>query len=477
MANPHRLMRLEEDSLGTVEVPLRALWGAQTQRALDNFAISGIRIGRFDTLVTALAMIKKAAAKSNSGLGLLEAQRTEAIIAACDALIAGSHRRSFPVDVIQGGAGTSVNMNANEVIANLANEALGHERGSYAAVHPNDDVNRSQSTNDVYPSAVKLSLALQSRPLLAALGSLADAFDERATAFQSVVKLGRTQLQDAVPMTLGQEFHAFASTLRKDALQLQADLPQLYELNLGGTAVGTGLNAPEGYRQSVMAALVEISGLPLRAAPDMLEASWDMGPFMSLSGLLRRLAVKLSKIANDLRLLSSGPRGGLGEILLPEVQPGSSIMPGKVNPVIAEVVNQVCFQVIGNDAATTFAAEAGQLQLNAMEPLIAFNLHISMQLLVRAMTTLEHRCVRGIVADERRCREHLDASVVSATALVPLIGYRRSARLAKDALRQRRTIAELAVAEGLVTPPQLAALDPLLLANPHARPAGRPAPK
>ncbi|CDP52465.1 Aspartate ammonia-lyase [Devosia sp. DBB001] len=470
MANTGKIFRSEEDSLGSIDVPAHALWGAQTQRAVENFAISGIRIGQFDTLIVALGMIKKAAARANGKLGALAPEKVAAIEAACNALIAGGHRRAFPIDAIQGGAGTSVNMNVNEVIANLANEKAGQGRGSYGFIHPNDDVNRAQSTNDVYPSAVKLSLVLASKRLEAVLENLAASFEDRAGAFAGVVKLGRTQLQDAVPMTLGQEFGAFATTLRKDVAAIRAAVPALCEINLGGTAVGTGLNAPEGYAAIVIEELAGISGLPVQLAEDMLEASWDMGAFVSLSGLLKRIATKLSKIANDLRLLSSGPRGGIGEIRLPEVQPGSSIMPGKVNPVIPEVVNQVCFQVMGNDVAITMAAEAGQLQLNAMEPLIAFNLHVSLQLLERAIVTFDERCVSGIVADGARCRAHLDASVVTATALVPVIGYRRSARLAKDALTKHRTVSELALEENLIGPNGLALLDPMKLAFPHAGP-------
>lgn len=462
-----RAFRQEEDSLGPVEVPEDALWGAQTQRAVENFDISGIRVGRFGTLITALAMIKKAAARSNCTLGILDQRRADAIERAADKLISGQHHRSFPIDAIQGGAGTSVNMNANEVIANLANEAEGHARGTYGLIHPNDHVNCSQSTNDVYPSAVKLSLALASKSLVSALDQLAASFEAKAEQFQSVVKLGRTQLQDAVPMTLGQELGAYAASLRKDIDQIGRDIPALYELNLGGTAIGTGLNAPDGYAALVIAQLSEISGMPLRSAANLFEATWDTSAFLSLSGTLRRVAVKLSKISNDLRLLSSGPRGGLGEVRLPEVQPGSSIMPGKVNPVIPEVVNQVCYQVIGNDAAIAFAAEAGQLQLNAMEPLIAFDLHVSIQLLERAILTMDERCIRGLEANVEQCRAHLDAGVATVTALVPVIGYRQSAKLAKEALHQRRTVAEMAVSEGAIGQDQVTILDPLRLAFPN----------
>jgi len=460
-------IRLEQDSLGWVEVDSAALWGSQTQRALDNFSISGIPIGRFGTLIVALAMIKMAAARTNCRLGRLSPEKCRAIEVVCAELIAGQHVSAFPIDVIQGGAGTSVNMNVNEVIANIANEREGFVLGSYAFIHPNDDVNCSQSTNDVYPSAVKLSLLLASGGLHAALAGLADSFAEKAGAFADVVKLGRTQLQDAVPMTLGQEFGAFAATVRKDIAALDDVLRDLHELNLGGTAIGTGLNAPEGYSEAVIAELATIAGMRFVRAGDLIEANWDMGAFVSLSGVLKRIASKLSKIANDLRLLSSGPRGGLGEIVLPEAQPGSSIMPGKVNPVIPEVVNQVCFQVFGNDVAITAAAEAGQLQLNAMEPLIAFNLHVSLLLLERATTTLDGLCVQGIAADAARCRSHLDASVVTATALTPLIGYTKSAELARTALRMSRTVRDLAIEQQVLDVETAHLLDPLALARPQ----------
>lgn len=459
--------RREFDSLGEVNVPAGALWGAQTERARGNFRISGITIDRFPHLISALAMTKKAAARANARLGVLSHEKFEAICAACDEIIEGEHREAFPLDAIQGGAGTSVNMNANEVIANLANERLGGRRGTNAPINPNDDVNRSQSTNDVYPTAVRLSLILAHADLEAAIAALAGSFDERAIAFAETVKLGRTQLQDAVPMTLGQEFAAFAAVLREDVARLREMLPLLGEVNLGGTAIGTGLNTPQGYSEQAIVELSEISGHRLTRAANLIEASWDMGAFVLFSGMLKRLATKLSKISNDLRLLSSGPRGGLGEIRLPAAQPGSSIMPGKVNPVIPEVVNQVCFQVIGNDLAVTFAAEAGQLQLNAMEPLIAFNLHFSIQMLRAAIKVLDEDCVQGIEADAARSREHLEASVGTVTALVPLIGYGPSAELAKDALRLDRKIADLAVERGLVTQDQATELlDPMLLAFP-----------
>ncbi|MGO4572038.1 aspartate ammonia-lyase [Microvirga sp. 2TAF3] len=459
--------RREYDSLGPVDVPAEVLWGGQTERARRNFRISGIPVSRFPWLLAALAMTKQAAARANARLGGLSEVKRDAIEAACVEIIDGKHHDAFPLDAIQGGAGTSLNMNMNEVVANLANERLGGKRGLYDPVHPNDDVNRSQSTNDAYPTAVRLSLLLARLSLEEALADLANSFDERARAFADVIKLGRTQLQDAVPMTLGQEFSAFATVIREDIARLNEMAPLLSEVNLGGTAIGTGLNAPKGYAEVALVELSAISGMPLVRASNLLEASWDMGAFVLFSAMLKRSATKLSKIANDLRLLSSGPRGGLGEIHLPEMQPGSSIMPGKVNPVIPEVVNQVCFQVIGNDLAVTLAAEAGQLQLNAMEPLIAFNLHVSLQLLERAVRTLDEQCVQGIQADAERCRVHLDASVGIVTALVPLIGYGRSAELAKDALKLGRRVPDLAIERGLITEAEAATLlDPMKLAHP-----------
>jgi aspartate ammonia-lyase len=420
-------------------------------------------------LISSLAMVKRAAARANARIWQLPAEKLQAVERACIEIASGEHAMAFPVDVIQGGAGTSTNMNMNEVIANLANLNLGGELGRYAPVHPNDDVNRSQSTNDVYPTAVRLSVILAAAPLKAALADLVAVLVEKSAAFGTIVKLGRTQLQDAVPMTLGQEFSAFATVLQEDIERISEMEALLCEVNLGGTAIGTGVNAAPGYANHAIAELREISGVPLLRARNLVEASWDMGAFVLFSAMLKRLATKLSKIANDLRLLASGPRGGLGEILLPQMQPGSSIMPGKVNPVIPEMVNQVAFQVIGNDLALTLAAEAGQLQLNAMEPLIAFNLHASLHLLTRAVRSLNVQCIAGIEADPLRCRAHLDAGVSVVTALVPLIGYANAAALALDALRLGRPIAEVAVERGLFSAEDSRRLlDPLALAFPAA---------
>ncbi|QJP15759.1 aspartate ammonia-lyase [Starkeya sp. ORNL1] len=462
-------VRTEHDTLGMVEVPSEALWGAQTERARRNFDVTGLPIGSLRELVGALAMVKRAAARANFRIGQLSPEKLQAIEQACNEIASGKHAAAFPVDVIQGGAGTSTNMNMNEVIANLANVSLGGAPGRYEPVHPNDDVNRSQSTNDVYPTAVRLSVILAAAPLKAALADLVAVLEEKSAAFTAIVKLGRTQLQDAVPMTLGQEFSAFATVLQEDIGRIGEMETLLCEVNLGGTAIGTGVNAAPGYANHAIAELRAISGVPLLRARNLVEASWDMGAFVLFSAMLKRLATKLSKIANDLRLLASGPRGGLGEILLPQMQPGSSIMPGKVNPVIPEMVNQVAFQVIGNDLAVTLAAEAGQLQLNAMEPLIAFNLHASLHLLTRAVRSLNVHCIAGIEADSARCRAHLDAGVSVVTALVPLIGYSNAAALALEALRLGRPIAELAVERGLFNAEDSRRLlDPLALAFPAA---------
>ena len=427
-------MRTDADSLGVVEVPDHALWGAQTQRAVGNFRASGIAVGHFPALVRALAQVKLAAARVNAAQGRLPPPLADAIATAAGDVIAGAHADQFPVDVFQGGAGTSSNMNANEVLANLALRHLGHPPGDHGVIHPNDHVNLCQSTNDVYPTAIRIALMAETAGLQAGLTALADAFAAKGRDFAGIEKLGRTQLQDAVPMTLGQEFGAFASTLREDVARLDEVLRLFAEVNLGGTAIGTGLLAPGEYRAAVVPELAAITGLPLVPCADLIESSWDTGAFVLFSGLLKRTATKLSKIANDLRLLSSGPRGGLGEISLPAMQPGSSIMPGKVNPVIPEMVNQIAFQVIGADLMVTLAAEAGQLQLNAFEPVIAYNLLTSITLLTRGATALATLCVAGITANPDRCRDHLDRSTARITAMVPEIGYARAAERAKAML-------------------------------------------
>lgn len=432
--------RLEHDLLGGRAVPADAYWGIHTLRAVENFPISGRPVGEIPELVRALAAIKQAAALANTDLDLLPLDSRDAIIAACEEIRAGALHDQFIVDQIQGGAGTSTNMNANEVIANLALEKLGHQHGEYVHLHPNDDVNKSQSTNDVYPTALRLAVLLNMEDFRREHQRLCDAFEAKASEFDGIGKVGRTQLQDAVPMTLGQEFRSFAHTIEEDIDRLQEASKLLLEINLGGTAIGTGVNTPVNYADVAVAQLQQVSGFAVKASRNLVEASSDLGGFVAFSGILKRIAVKLSKICNDLRLLSSGPRSGFGEIRLPAVQAGSSIMPGKVNPVIPEVVNQVAFQVIGNDLTVTLAAEAGQLQLNAMEPIAIFNILPSMRILKRAMACLTDRCVTGIEADEDRCRYLLENSLAVVTSLVPQIGYERAARVAKYALAKNVSV-------------------------------------
>ncbi|MDF1701957.1 MAG: aspartate ammonia-lyase [Planctomycetota bacterium] len=441
-------VREERDLLGTREVPSNARYGIQTLRAVENFPITGIHIGHFPTLIRALAMVKKAAARANHALDLLDGDVAEAIDDACDEILDGHWHGHFVVDVLQGGAGTSTNMNANEVIANRALEILGHPRGAYEYCHPNNHVNLSQSTNDAYPTAIRVATVLEQRELGAALRELVAALRIKAQDFGGVLKMGRTQLQDAVPMTLGMEMEAFAVTTAEDVARLDEAATLMLEVNLGGTAIGTGINADPRYQALAVDALRDISGLELVSAENLIEATADTGAYVHFSGVLKRIAVKLSKICNDLRLLSSGPRCGLGELNLPAMQPGSSIMPGKVNPVIPEVVNQVAFNVIGNDLAITMAAEAGQLQLNVMEPLITFNLFESMNMLTAAVRTLTSRCIRGITANPEHTRHAVEHSIGLVTAVVPVLGYERASEIAKEALNTGRSVREILLAAG-----------------------------
>ena len=444
--------RIEHDSLGDREIDNTLYYGVHTTRAVENFPITGIRLNHFPDLVRALAMVKLAAARSNRELGILNEERTNSIAVACERIIAGEHHDQFVVDMIQGGAGTSSNMNANEVIANMALESLGRQKGDYDHVHPNDHVNLSQSTNDVYPTSIRLAVIFISRTLIEQQRKLSEAFRIKSAEFSGIAKVGRTQLQDAVPITLGSEFASYASTIEEDIVRV-TELSQILKvINLGGTAVGTGINTPEGYTETVVRHLSDISGVKLDSAADLVDASSDMGAFVSFSGLLRRVAVKISKICNDLRLLSSGPRAGFGEIVLPPVQAGSSIMPGKINPVIPEVVNQVAYQVVGNDVTITMAAENGQLQLNAMEPVIAFNLLESIRIMANAMRVLRERCVIGIAADKERCQLLLHNRLVLATALVPKLGYEKAAEVAKAAQNSRRSVSEVIFESNLMTP-------------------------
>jgi len=447
--------RLEHDLLGERHVHAAALYGIQTLRALENFPISGVSIGEFPTLVAALASVKEAAAMANQELGLLDPTIAGAIVHAARRLRAENFHDHFPVDMIQGGAGTSTNMNANEVIANLALESLGFARGRYDVIHPNNHVNLSQSTNDVYPTAVKVALHASIADLQSTMGALAGAFLRKGEEFSTFIKMGRTQLQDAVPMTLGQELTAFAHTILEDVDRLTEAQSLIREINMGATAIGTGITAPNGYAESVRRHLSNITNITLITAPDLIEATADTGVFVQLSGVLKRCAVKLSKICNDLRLLSSGPRTGFGEINLPAMQPGSSIMPGKVNPVIPEVVNQVCFDIIGGDVTITMAAEGGQLQLNVFEPIIAYRLLSGMMTLTRACEVLQHRCVEGITANVDRMRHFVEHSIGIVTALVPILGYETSTAIAKEALATGRGVYDLVLNAGLMTRAQL----------------------
>ena len=461
--------RSEHDLLGNKDVPADVYYGVHTLRARENFDITGISIAIYPDLLRALAQIKKAAALANQQLGLLDAKCASAIAAACDEIIAGHLHEQFVVDVIQGGAGTSTNMNANEVIANRALEILGHPRGEYQYLHPNEHVNMSQSTNDVYPTALKLATYIGIFALVEAMAYLRRAFERKAAEFADVLKMGRTQLQDAVPMTLGQEFLTYAVMLGEDEERLKEAALLIREINLGATAIGTGINAHPDYAPLVCRKLAEISGIPVVTAPNLIEATQDCGSFVQLSGVLKRVAVKLSKTCNDLRLLSSGPRAGFGEINLPPRQAGSSIMPGKVNPVIPEVVNQIAFEVIGNDMTVTFAAEAGQLQLNAFEPIIAHSLFKSVQHLRKGCYTLADRCVDGITANRDALLASVRNSIGIVTALNPYIGYANATEVATEAHASGKGVAEIVLARGLMSKEMLdEVLRPEVLTRPQA---------
>ena len=447
--------RIEHDLLGEREVPIDRYYGIQTLRATENFDISGITIRHYPRLIKSLAYIKKAAALTNTELGLLDVKTADAICRACDDILSGSLHDEFVVDVIQGGAGTSTNMNANEVIANRALEILGYEKGRYDVLHPLNHVNMSQSTNDVYPTALRMTLSEKLDGLMKEMKYLRDAFARKADEFADVIKMGRTQLQDAVPMTLGQEFGAWAIMITEDIQRVSEAQSLIREINMGATAIGTGLNAHPDYARLVTEKLRELTGIPVVGAENLVEATQDAGAYVQLSGVLKRVATKLSKICNDLRLLSSGPRAGLHEINLPAMAPGSSIMPGKVNPIIPEVVNQVAFEVIGNDITVTLAAEAGQLELNVMEPVIAFNLFTSLDMLGRACRTLADRCVDGITANRDVCRRMVENSIGLVTALNPYIGYEKSTQVAGEALKSGRSVYEIVLEKGYLSQQQL----------------------
>lgn len=447
--------RTEHDLLGDREVPADVYYGVHTLRAVENFPITGTPISIYPELIKALAYIKQAAAQANHELGLLDGPRCDAIVAACAELLGGKLHDQFVVDVIQGGAGTSTNMNANEVIANRALELMGHNKGEYQYLHPNEQVNIGQSTNDVYPSALKVATWFGILGLVDAMGVLRRAFERKAEEFKHVLKMGRTQLQDAVPMTLGQEFSTYAVMLGEDEERLREAALLICEINMGATAIGTGITAHPDYAPLILKRLKEITGIPLMTAPNLIEATQDCGAFVQLSGVLKRVAVKLSKTCNDLRLLSSGPRAGLGEINLPAMQAGSSIMPGKVNPVIPEVVNQIAFEVIGNDITVSFAAEAGQLQLNAFEPIIAHSLFKSVSHLRNGCLTLAERCVSGITANEARLRATVENSIGIVTALNPYIGYANATAVAQEAHATGGSVYEIVLQKGLLTREEL----------------------
>jgi len=463
-------MRLEHDLLGEKPIPDDVYYGVQTARALENFHISAVPISQYPDLIRALAIVKLAAARANYECKQFDEQVLHGIEGACQEIIDGRLHDQFKVDLIQGGAGTSTNMAANEVIANRALEFMGFKKGQYEHCDPHNHVNCSQSTNDAYPTALHIAIILLNERLIARLRRLVDAFRHKGDEFRDVIKMGRTQLQDAVPMTLGQEFHAFAESLDNEVVALERVENVLYEVNMGGTAIGTGLNAPAGYAQRCVNHLAQITGRPVKGAINLVEATQDTQPFVLFSSVLKSLAIKLSKICNDLRLLSSGPRAGLNEINLPAMQPGSSIMPGKVNPVIPEVVNQVCFKAIGNDLAVTLAAEAGQLQLNVMEPIIAFCILESQTMFANAADTLRQHCIDGITANNDVCRRYVEHSIGVVTALNPLLGYDTATQLAAEAMKTGKGIVELVRDKHLLSEEQISTvLDPKAMTGTSGR--------
>ena len=460
--------RVESDLIGELQVPADAYYGVQTQRALNNYKISSSKMCDYPEYIIAIAYVKMAAAAANAELGVLDKKIGDAIVEACKEIVAGKFWDQFPVDMMQGGAGTSVNMNANEVIANRALELMGHNKGEYQYCSPNDHVNCAQSTNDAYPTAFRYTFVRMNKNLEAALKRLIASFRAKGEEFKDIIKMGRTQLQDAVPMTSGQEFSAFANNLEEEIANLERNVVLLKEINMGGTAIGTGLNAVPGFAELCTKRLSEFSGDSFEKAPDLVEATPDTGAYVSYSAALKRLAVKLSKICNDLRLMASGPRCGLHEINLPPMAPGSSIMPGKVNPVIPEVTNQVCFKVIGNDTAVAFAAEAGQLQLNVMEPVIVQSILESQTWLTNVMDTLRTRCIDGITVNADHCYAMVKNSIGIVTALNPYIGYKASTKVAKEALETGGSVYDLVLEHGYMTKEKLdEALDPKAMTASH----------
>jgi aspartate ammonia-lyase len=464
--------RAEHDSLGEREIPNNAYYGVQTARALENFAISGVPLRNFAHFVNALAYVKKAAAQANAELKCLDAKVAKAIVDACDEILAGKFHEHFVVDMMQGGAGTSTNMNANEVIANRGLELMGHAKGAYKHLHPNDHVNCSQSTNDAYPTAIKLAVIFSLKDTLAAMGELRDALDAKGAEFAHVLKMGRTENQDAVPMTLGQEFGAYAKMVDTAMTALHRAAEELHDLNMGATAIGTGICSPPGYADLVTRRLAEGTGLPLKKAVNLVEATQDSGAFAQMAATLKRAAVQVSKICNDLRWLSSGPRCGLSEIHLPPMQPGSSIMPGKVNPVIPELVSQVCQQIVGYDVTIGMASEASELELNMAEPIIAYDLLHGLMIFKNACVALVARCITGIKANEERCRQYVQNSIGIVTALNPVIGYEKSASIAKEALLTGGSVYDLVLQKGWLTKEKLDdLLSPAKMTDPRQLPA------
>ena len=465
---PKTKFRVESDLLGELQVPADAYYGVQTQRALNNYKISTTQMLHYPEYIIAIAYVKMAAAEANAELGVLDRTIADAIVKACQEIVDGKFHDQFPVDMMQGGAGTSVNMNANEVIANRALEIMGHQKGEYQFCSPNDHVNCAQSTNDAYPTAFRYTFIRMNKHLVENLTKLIAAFRAKGEEFKDIIKMGRTQLQDAVPMTSGQEFNAFANNLEEELANLDRNVKLLHEINMGGTAIGTGLNAVPGFAKLCTEYMTKLTGDEFLAAPDLIEATPDTGAYVSYSGSLKRLAVKLSKICNDLRLMASGPRCGLHEINLPPMAPGSSIMPGKVNPVIPEVTNQVCFKVIGNDMTVALAAEAGQLQLNVMEPVIAESIIESITWLTNAMETLRVKCIEGITVNAEHCHQMVINSIGIVTALNPYIGYKNSTKVAKEALQTGRSVYDIVLEKGLMTKEKLdAALNPAAMCASH----------
>lgn len=443
--------RVESDLLGSRKIPAKALYGVQTLRGLENFPISKFHLNEYPLFINGLAITKMAAAQANHELGLLTDEQTNGIVVACQEILDGKHHEHFPVDMIQGGAGTTTNMNANEVIANRALEIMGHNRGEYQYCSPNDHVNCAQSTNDAYPTAIHIGLYYSHQNLLPHLQMLIDSFDKKGDEFADIIKMGRTQLEDAVPMTLGQTFHGFASILRDEIKHLNEAAADFLTVNMGATAIGTGICAEPGYAEKCVNALVKITNLPFVLSGDLVGATSDTSCMVGYAAALKRVAVKMNKICNDLRLLASGPRCGLGEFNLPAMQPGSSIMPGKVNPVIPEVMNQICYKVIGNELCVTMAGEAAQMELNAMEPVMAQCCFESIDLMVNGMDTLRTRCVDGIIANKEHCISNVHNSIGVVTALNPVIGYKNSTKIAKEAMATGRSVYDLVLEHDILS--------------------------